>query len=176
VATTLDHLAGPLDDAMAAWCIARARGAAWRQAIRLWELRDEQSRYARFLGALDGVVAVASRCLLAPLAVSNLAAHHLVQTAYLAIDDLGDKAADVMWGDGVVDGDDDGILGSLLWTARRFEDHLDDILHGDDAPLQAVEDEQTSGILCRLKRLRQHDGWSLLPPRDDPDLPIAASR
>lgn len=113
IADALDDVCGPLDDALSAWGIARARDAAWRQALRLVELQDDPSAYERFLRILDRAVAFAGRCLLSPVSDGG-SAHRLLAPAFTLLDEFADRVANVLWGDEVFDGENDGFLGSLV--------------------------------------------------------------
>lgn len=117
VATFLDDVCGPLDDALGAWGIARAREAAWRQALDLWQLAKDPARYERFLARLDRVVAFAGRCLLAPADAAD-APHGELPAVFDALDSFGERVAELLWGDEVFDGHDDGFLGRLIWSAQ----------------------------------------------------------
>lgn len=144
VAARLDELAGPVDDVMASWGIAQARDVAWGQALRLWELREEQHRSARFLGALDSVVSLASHCLLAPIDVRGSRAADFLSTAFGAVDDFGAGMLDALWGS---DRDDDQ-PGPSLW-----DDDDDD---GGDGVVDRV--------FARLRDLRRSDAGPVLAP------------
>jgi hypothetical protein len=61
-----------LEDALAAWKIAAAREAAWTSSEVLWSLHPGSPFANRYLDALDGLTAVASKTLLTPV----LAAAH----------------------------------------------------------------------------------------------------
>jgi len=64
----LDHLlrrAGRIDDVVAMWNVARARDAAWANAEALWALRGDAALSAAWLAALDRMVGLTARGLLA---------------------------------------------------------------------------------------------------------------
>jgi len=69
----LDAKLGPSEDRLDRWSIAAARQAAWRDAETLWRVRNHPQLRARCEAALDHAVALASECLLVPLARR---AHH----------------------------------------------------------------------------------------------------
>jgi hypothetical protein len=117
VVRVLDEVCGPLDDALGAWGIARAREAAWRKALDLWQLVNDPARYDRFLSRLDRAVAFAGHCLLAPAGGAN-SPHAVLPAVFDALDAFGDRVADLLWGDEVFDGEDDGFIGRLIWAAR----------------------------------------------------------
>lgn len=56
-----------LEDTVAAWKVSAAREAAWKNAELLWHLRDETELSSGFMAALDGLAAVTSKMLLAPV-------------------------------------------------------------------------------------------------------------
>jgi hypothetical protein len=56
-----------LEDLLAAWSIAAAREAAWKNAEVLWHLTDVPPISATFLDSLDATTAVASKALLVPV-------------------------------------------------------------------------------------------------------------
>jgi len=56
-----------LDDTLAAWSVAAAREAAWNNADLLWHLADAPLVASAFLDTLDGLTALASKTLLAPI-------------------------------------------------------------------------------------------------------------
>jgi hypothetical protein len=56
-----------VEDAVAAWKVAAAREAAWTSSEVLWSLHPGSPFANRYLGALDGLTAVASKALLAPV-------------------------------------------------------------------------------------------------------------
>ena len=117
VAALLDDLGGPVDDAFGAWGISRAREAAWGQALQLSELVDDPPTYSRFLSKLDRIVAFAGRCLLMPVGDGKPAA---VPAAVLSVlENVGNRMSDLLWGDEVVDGDDDGLIGSIMYAVRK---------------------------------------------------------
>ena len=62
----LVHRVGKIDDVIAMWDVDRARDAAWTNALTMWELRGEKLLADGFLLALDRMVGLASRGLLAP--------------------------------------------------------------------------------------------------------------
>lgn len=62
-----DDVRGRLDDVIAIWSISAARDAAWQHAQVLWAIRDERELYDDAIEALDGLVGLASRGLLAPV-------------------------------------------------------------------------------------------------------------
>jgi hypothetical protein len=62
-----DDVLGHLEDMVAIWSISAARDAAWQHAQALWALRDERELYADAVEALDGLVGLAGRGLLAPI-------------------------------------------------------------------------------------------------------------
>lgn len=117
IVSALDSVCGPLDDALSSWGIARARAAAWRQALRLWEALDEPERYQRLLNAIDRLVAAAGTCLLTPVADAD-AAHPVLERAFDALDRFSDGVGSLLWGDGNFDGDDDGVFGTLVRAMR----------------------------------------------------------
>lgn len=64
----LDRLlrrAGRIDDVVAMWDVARARDAAWANAEALWALRGDDALAATWLAALDRMVGLTARGLLA---------------------------------------------------------------------------------------------------------------
>jgi hypothetical protein len=62
----VDAALGDVDDHVAMWDVARARDAAWVQALTLWALRALPDLQHRFLDTLDHVVGFAGRGLLVP--------------------------------------------------------------------------------------------------------------
>ena len=59
-----------LEDILAAWSVAAAREAAWRNAEILWHLRETPPLAAAFLDTLDGLATVAGKALLVPVPVA----------------------------------------------------------------------------------------------------------
>lgn len=60
------HRVHRIDDVVAMWNVARARDAAWVNALALWELRDDPALSAAFVDTLDRTVGFAGRGLLIP--------------------------------------------------------------------------------------------------------------
>jgi hypothetical protein len=147
LASALDKVGGPLDDAIGAWGIARARQAAWGQALRLWEVRPDPPLYERFLLRLDRVVALAGRCLLTPAGSSP---QRLLTPAFELLDSFSDRVADLLWGDEVFDGEDDGIIGALLWAARSA-----DVAEEPDTEDDSFLEQIAERVLSRLGDIRR---------------------
>jgi hypothetical protein len=66
VVGAVDHLGGPVDDAIAMWKVRAARSAAWTNAQVLWGLRGLPRVRDRFFDRLDGLVGMTARGLLLP--------------------------------------------------------------------------------------------------------------
>jgi len=64
-----DDVLGELDDVIAMWNVERAREAAWTNAEALWAIRGLPHLSADFLKTLDGLVGLAGRGILRPLAL-----------------------------------------------------------------------------------------------------------
>jgi hypothetical protein len=62
----IDRAFGRYDDDAAAFSVARARDAAWVHSKVLWSMREDAQLSASYLLALDGVVGLAGRGLVAP--------------------------------------------------------------------------------------------------------------
>jgi hypothetical protein len=56
-----------LEDTLAAWSVSAARESAWNNAELLWHLAEAPILSDRFLNALDGITALASKTLLVPV-------------------------------------------------------------------------------------------------------------
>jgi hypothetical protein len=56
-----------LEDTLAAWSVSAARESAWNNAELLWHLANAPILSGRFLHALDGITALASKTLLVPV-------------------------------------------------------------------------------------------------------------
>lgn len=147
VMSALDDVCGPIDNVLAMWGIAQSRESAWRQAVRLFEFLDEPDRYRRLERTLDRLVSLASRCLLTPVADACIA-QTLLASTLASLETVGDRVGDVLWGDGVVDGTDDGLVGSLLWSVRSVVHGLEDLVNGDDP-----QDEELSSVVADLRGL-----------------------
>jgi uncharacterized protein DUF5995 len=65
----VDKLAGPLDDVLANWSVARARDNAWITARTIRALRDKKFIYRQFMDGLARNVGFAGRALLVRTAV-----------------------------------------------------------------------------------------------------------
>jgi hypothetical protein len=63
----LEQRWGQLEDRVDGWSIAAARAAAWHDACMLWRVRHHEHLRSRYERILDDAVALAGRCLLAPL-------------------------------------------------------------------------------------------------------------
>jgi hypothetical protein len=60
----IDGSLGPLDDVIAMWSVAKARGAAWANSAALWHLNGAPLVRTAFVDTLDASVGLASRGLL----------------------------------------------------------------------------------------------------------------
>ena len=147
VISALDDVFGPVDNVLAMWGIAQSREAAWRQAVRLFEFLDEPDRYRKLERTLDRLVSLASRCLLTPVADAVIAST-LLASSLATLDTLAESVGDLLWGDGVVDGDDDGVIGTLLWSVRTVVNELEDLVNGEDPG-----DEEMSKVVANLRGL-----------------------
>jgi Family of unknown function (DUF5995) len=65
----VDKLAGPLDDVLANWSVARARDNAWMTARTIRALRDKKFIYRQFMDGLARNVGFAGRALLVRTAI-----------------------------------------------------------------------------------------------------------
>jgi hypothetical protein len=143
--SALDDVFGPVDNVLAMWGIAQSREAAWRQAVRLYEFLDEPDRYRRLERTLDRLVSLASRCLLTPVA-DAVVSSTLLASSMATLDTLAERVGDVLWGDGEVDGEDDGLIGTLLWSVRSVVEGLEDLITGDDP-----SDKELSAVVANLR-------------------------
>jgi hypothetical protein len=148
VMDAVDEVLGPVDDVLAMWGIVHAREAAWRQSLRLFDFRDEPEQHRRVLQSLDRVVALASRCMLT-VGTDAVAAREVLRSALATLERFADTTGEVLWGDGTLDGDDDGILGALLWSAGELIEDLDGLLDGEP-----LTDDLLTTVLSRLRSLR----------------------